>query len=124
MGMKETFDHAGVNLAAVGSASPHSAREFIKTFHFTGEMYLNRNLSVYKAFGLKRGVTKTLGFSSLIRGIKTMKKGFRQGRAAGDLWQQGGLFVLGPGEQMVFAHRDRFAGDHTDLKKVASMLVK
>lgn len=124
MGIKETLDHAGVTLAAVGSGSPHSAREFIKTFHFTGELYLNRDLSVYKAFGLKRGVTKTLGFSSLIRGMKTMKKGFRQGHAAGDLWQQGGLFVLGPGEQVVFSHRDRFAGDHTDLQKVASMLVK
>jgi hypothetical protein len=122
MTIKDRLDKKGVSLAAIGSGSPNSARRFAKEFQFTGEMYVNRNLSAYQAFGLPRGVVKTLGISSLIRGVGTMKKGFRQGPSAGDLWQQGGLFVLGPGDEMRFAHQDRFAGDHADLGKMLESL--
>jgi len=123
MNIKDRLDAAEVGLAAIGSSSPKSARRFAEEFHFAGEMYVNRDLSAYRAFGLPRGVTKTLGLSSLIRGVGTMKEGFRQGPSAGDLWQQGGLFVLGPGEKMVFAHQDRFAGDHADLDKMLEKLI-
>ena len=118
MSIKKKLDAAAVGLVAVGSGSPRSAQKFVDDFHFTGDMYLNRNLNVYKAFDLERGIIKTLGPSSLIQGFRAMKKGFRQGQSAGDLWQQGGLFVLGPGDQVLFAHRDRFAGDHTDLQQM------
>ncbi len=117
MNVKKKLDAAAVGLVAIGSGSPQSAKKFVDDFHFTGEMYVNRDLSVYKAFDLERGITKTVGLSSLIKGVQTMKKGFRQGRSAGDLWQQGGLFVLGPGERLLFAHRDKFAGDHADLQQ-------
>jgi len=116
--IKKKLDAAAVGLVAIGSGSPGSARKFIDEFHFTGDMYVNRDLKVYKAFDLKRGIIKTLGLSSLRKGIQTMKKGFRQGQSAGDLWQQGGLFVLGPGDQLIFAHRDQFAGDHADLQQM------
>lgn len=118
MNIKKKLDAAAVGLVAVGSGSPRSARKFVDDFQFTGDMYLNRNLKVYKAFDLERGIIKTLGLSSLVQGIRTMKKGFRQGRSAGDLWQQGGLFVLGPGDQLLFAHRDKFAGDHADFQQM------
>ena len=117
MSLKKKLDKATVGLIAIGSGSPRSAQKFVDDFHFTGDMYVNRNLKVYKAFDLERGIIKTLGLSSLIKGIGTMKKGFRQGRSAGDLWQQGGLFFMGPGEDLLFAHRDKFAGDHADLRQ-------
>lgn len=122
MSIKGKLDKATVDLVAIGSGSTRSARKFVDDFHFTGDMYVNRNLKVYKAFDLERGIIKTLGLSSLIKGVRTMKKGFRQGKSAGDLWQQGGLFVLGPGDQLLFAHRDQFAGDHADLQKVISKI--
>lgn len=122
MSIKEKLDKATIGLIAIGSGSPRSAQKFADDFHFTGDMYVNRNLKVYKAFDLERGIIKTLGLSSLIKGVRTMKKGFRQGKSAGDLWQQGGLFVLGPGDQLLFAHRDQFAGDHADLHQVISKI--
>lgn len=122
MGIKKKLDAAAVHLVAIGSGSPQSARKFVDDFQFTGEMVVNPNLSVYQAFGLERGITKTLGLASLKKGIETLKKGFRQGQSAGDLWQQGGLFVLGPGEELIFEHRDRFAGDHADLQQLMPKL--
>lgn len=118
VGIKGDLDSAGVALVAVGSGSHVGARRFVEKLPFTGEMYVNRNLSAYRAFGLERGLWKTLGPASIIRGIRAMMDGFRQGRTDGDLWQQGGVFVLGPGSQILFEHRNVFAGDHADLDAV------
>jgi hypothetical protein len=118
--IKGELDGAGVALVAIGSGSPEGAAHFAKKLRFSGEMYVNQDLGAYKAFRLERGLLETLGPTSLIRGIQAMKKGFRQGRTDGDLWQQGGVFVLGPGNRLLFQHRNAFAGDHADLDAVLS----
>ncbi len=122
MRIKPLLDRNAVGLVAVGSGSPDNARQFVREFSFDGVMVVDPGLKAYKAFGLKRGVLKTLGPSSLFKGLGAMKNGFRQSAAAGDLWQQGGLFVIGPGDKVDFAHRDRFAGDLADLRRVLAAL--
>ena len=122
MGIKDKLTSAGVILVAVGSGTPEQAGKFVKKFKFKGEMYVDPELRTYKAFKLVRGLLRTLGPSSLLRGAAAMKKGFRQGRSAGDLWQQGGLFVIGPGRQLNFQHRNRVAGDHADLTAVLKVI--
>lgn len=116
--IKDDLDKLGVTLVAIGSGTPSQARDFVEKFNFTGEMYVDKDIGSFKAFGLERGFFKTLGPGSLAKGIKTMGKGFRQGLSAGDLWQQGGVFVLGPGNQLLFEHKDIKAGYHADPKDV------
>jgi len=118
MAVKDQLDKAGVPMAAIGSGSPDQAKEFVASFSFEGEMYVDPGLKTYKAFKLVRGLWRTLGPSSIGRGLTAMKNGFRQGKNAGDLWQQGGMFVIGPGQYMYFAHRNQAAGDHADLDAV------
>ena len=122
MKIKPVLDQSAIGLVAIGSGSPASAREFLQEFQFGGEMYVDPTLETYRAFKLKRGFFKTLGPTSVLKGLGAMKNGFRQGSPAGDLWQQGGLFVIGPGEHITFVHRDRFAGDHADLDRVIASL--
>ena len=126
MAIKDQLDAAGAGLAAIGSGKPAQAREFAESFSFTGDMYVDPSLKTYRAFKLVRGVVRTLGPSSIVRGISAMKEGFRQGKSAGDLWQQGGMFVLGPGSKpgdpMLFAHRNQAAGDHADLNQVLAAI--
>lgn len=124
MAIKPGLDAAGVALAAVGSGSARSAAAFVRAFDFRGEMYLDEGLKAYAAFGLHRGVAKTLGLASLRKGLAALKEGFRQGPSQGDLWQQGGVFVLGPGDRVHFAHRDRFAGDLADPEAVLAAAVR
>ena len=122
MTIKPQLDRSGVGLVAVGSGSPASARKFVHQFGFEGEMVVDPSLKAYRAFDLERGMLRTLGPASLLKGIGAMKNGFSQGSAEGDLWQQGGLFVIGPGDRIDFAHRDRFAGDHADLGQAVAAL--
>jgi hypothetical protein len=123
MDIKDQLDSAGVSLVAVGSGTPEQARKFVKKSRFKGEMMVDPELRAYKAFKLVRGLWRTLGPESILRGITAMKKGFRQGRSEGDLWQQGGLFVLGPGRKMDFQHRNRVAGDHADPAAVLKIIL-
>ena len=118
MDIKGKLEEASISLVVIGSGSIEGAKHFIEKLHFNGEMYVNQDLSVYRAFRLERGFIKTLGLSALLKGVEVMRKGFRQGRTDGDRWQQGGVFVMGPGDQMIFQHRNRFAGDHVDLDAV------
>lgn len=83
-------------------------------------MYVSPDLAAYKAFRLVRGLWRSVGPSSVFRGIRALAKGHRQGPTAGDPWQQGGVFLIGPGERLLFAHKDRFAGDHADLSQVVA----
>ena len=122
MGIKARLDAAGAGLVMIGSGNPEQAKEFIASFSVEGEMYVDPGLKTYKAFKLVRGLWRTLGPASIGRGLTAMKKGFRQGSNAGDLWQQGGIFVIGPGNQMLFAHRNQAAGDHADLNAVLKVL--
>jgi len=118
MGIKDRTDEIGIDLVTIGSGSPEQAKEFIASFAFEGEMYVDPGLKTYKAFKLVRGLWRTLGPASIGRGLSAMKKGFRQGQNAGDLWQQGGMFVIGSDNQMFFEHRNSSAGDHADLNAV------
>nr|WP_234979162.1 peroxiredoxin-like family protein [Desulfococcus multivorans] len=122
MKVKPVLDQLTIGLVAIGSGSPDSARRFVQEFQFDGDMVVDPTLEAYRAFKLKRGLLETLGPTALLKGLGAMKKGFRQGSTDGDLWQQGGLFVIGPGEEITFAHRDRFAGDHADLDQVIASL--
>lgn len=118
MDMKKTLDGMGIPVIVIGSSTPEQAKEFSEKFKFTGAVYVNEDLQAYQAFELERGFFKTLGLCSIKSGFKAMGQGFHQGLSAGDLWQQGGLFVMGPGNKIVFQHVDRFAGDHADPAEV------
>jgi len=118
MGIRERLVASGVSLVAVGSGSPPGAKRFMEDLGFDVEMYLSRNLSAYRAFGLRGGIWETLGPSTVVRAVRAMMAGFRQGTTDGDLWQQGGVFVLGPGELLLFEHRNASAGDHVDTQSL------
>jgi hypothetical protein len=118
MDIKEELDAMKVALVSIGSGTPEDGRYFVEKFSYHGEMYLDPELNAYKVFNLKRGFWRTLGPSPLVRGFKAIKQGFRQGRSAGDLWQQGGIFVIGPGNKLLFEHINSMAGDEADLNDV------
>lgn len=118
MDIKDELDKDNVTLIAIGSGTPEQAKFFMEKYNFTGEMYMDPELTSYKAFSLERGFWKTLGPRSLVKGMKAMAHGFFQGLNAGDLWQQGGIFVIGPGNNLLFAYRNSKAGFHANPDEV------
>ena len=122
MTIKDQLDKAGISLVAIGSGSPGQAQAFVRKFEFPGEIYVSQDLSAYRAFNLVRGAWRSLGPASILRGMGALKNGFRQSSTAGDPWQQGGTFLIGPGEKLLFEHRDQFAGDLVDIDQVIALI--
>ena len=71
--------------------------------------------------GLARGWAETFHARAVVKGVRAFARGFRQGARQGDPVQQGGTFVLGPGDAVHFEW-DRHAGDHADLSLVLAAL--
>ncbi|HOJ14323.1 MAG TPA: peroxiredoxin-like family protein [Deltaproteobacteria bacterium] len=118
MGIRSRLDEAHVGLKAIGSGSAEGARRFVEETGFPGRLYLSRDLAAYRAFRLERGIWKTLSLASVARALEALFEGFRQGRTDGDPWQQGGVFVLGPRDVLLYQYKSAFAGDLPDPDEV------
>lgn len=114
MEIKNLVEANGAKIIIIGSGTPEQAKTFAENFKVTIDIYVDESLLTYKAFLLERGFFKTLGWRSLKCGARALNNGFRQGWSAGDLWQQGGVFVLGPGKHIIYQQKDEYAGQPID----------
>jgi len=106
----------------VGPARPEHIAGFREATGYAGHLFVDPSLGAFRAAGLLRGWDRTLHPMSVWRGLGALAGGFRQGPPQGDVIQQGGTFVLGPGALVRFEWRDRFAGDHPELGRVLEAL--
>lgn len=103
---------SGVTLAFVGNGNVMMANAFKEDFDVQDPLYTDTSRASYKALGLKRnfGLMKSLG-----RGKRAMAAGFKQGKTAGDVWQQGGVVLFDADGSVRWKHIDDGAGDPADL---------
>ncbi len=106
----------------MGCGLPEHIPEFRKATGYEGSLLTDPTLGLFKAAELEYGWSRTFHPLTVIRGIRALANGFRQGARRGNPLQQGGTFVLGPGERVRFEWRDRFAGDHPEVDDVLAAL--
>jgi hypothetical protein len=104
----------GAELVVVGSGSPEQARAFRDEQRLDFPLLVDPAREAYAVAGLKRSLGSTLGPGVLVHSIRALRQGYRQGPAAGDLWQQGGVLVIAPDGTERFKHTSARAGDHPD----------
>jgi hypothetical protein len=86
------------------------------------EVLVDPGREAYRALGLKHGLGATFSWATIQNAGRAWRKGFRQGRTQGDPWQQGGVFVVGPGPVTRFAHVSQASGDHPAIQDVLAAL--
>jgi peroxiredoxin len=114
----------GAELVIIGNGRPEHAIDFRDSEHVESPLYVDPELRAYAAAGLKRGLRSTLGPSVVFRGIRAFREGKRQGATMGDPWQQGGVFIIRPGNRVEFAYVSAEAGDHPSSEAILSALDK
>jgi alkyl-hydroperoxide reductase/thiol specific antioxidant family protein len=102
----------------VGPGKPEHLAGFREVSGYAGRLYADPSLATFGAAGLAYGWGRTFHPVSVLRGVRAFTAGFRQGARRGNPVQQGGLFVLGPGDRVRYEWRDRFAGDHAPMAEV------
>jgi hypothetical protein len=109
-----------VSLIAIGNGNVRMANGFVEETKFDGELYTDPELHSYKALEFKKATGIGMLFSGGFwkRALQAFKKGFRQGKTAGDSKQLGGVLVIEPEEHVLFTHAETFPGDHASVESV------
>jgi hypothetical protein len=114
----------GAELIIVGNGQPQHAIDFRETEHVESPLYVDPELQAYAAAGLKRGLRSSLSPGVILRGLRAFGEGKRQGATMGDPWQQGGVFIIRPGNRVDFSYISAEAGDHPSAEAILSALDK
>jgi peroxiredoxin len=112
----------GAELVIVGNGRPEHAVDFRDAEHVECPLYVDPELRAYAAAGLRRGLRSSLAPGVLLRGVRALRDGMRQGATMGDPWQQGGVFVIRPGNRVDFSHVSEEAGDHPAVETILAAL--
>ena len=90
----------------IGNGWPAMAKAFAEKTGFPASVQLltDPGRETYRLAGFKRSAWLTLGPQGWIPAARALIRGFRQGRTAGDPWQQGGALVVAPGGKVVYRH--------------------
>ena len=103
---------------AIGNGNIDVAKNFAETFNIPFPLLTDPQRRTYAAAGMKRNLG--LGPRSLLKAGRALAGGHRQGTTQGDVWQQGGVLVIGPEREILFAHINASAGDHATLSAIRS----
>ena len=114
----------GAELIIVGNGQPQHAIDFRDTEQVASPLYVDPELRAYAAAGLKRGFRSSLSPGVILRGLRAFGEGKRQGATMGDPWQQGGVFIIRPGNRVDFSHISEEAGDHPSAEAIIAALDK
>jgi hypothetical protein len=112
----------GADIVAIGSGTPAMAADFVEQFAVPFRVFVDPRRDSYRAAGLRDDLGATMNAEVLRAGKRAFAAGFRQGLTKGHPWQQGGVFVLGPGDQQAFGYVSQAAGDHPSMDAVLAAL--
>lgn len=118
----DSFHEAGAELIVIGSGSPSFIEGFREHTDYTGPLYTDPSLDVFKEAELKRSVARTLDPRSLGKAFKALVDGQRQGRTQGDQWQQGGVLVIAPDGAIKYHHASERPGDNAPAAAILSSI--
>lgn len=112
------FAAAGLGLAIIGNGTAQHAAEFVAENQLEIPLYTDPRRTTFKAAGLKNGVGSTFNLATIKSGFRARAAGHHQSATRGDPWQQGGAFVIAPGDRLLFAQRSDAGGDHVDPREL------
>lgn len=123
--MRDTWpeiEGKGAQLVVVGNGQTFHAQDFQQEQKLPFPLLTDPDLKAYAAAGLRRGLLSVVSPKVLGNAVRSLRGGFRQGRTQGDPWQQGGVFVITPDDQVLFHHVSREAGDHPQPADIVAAL--
>ncbi|XP_029019028.1 peroxiredoxin-like 2C [Betta splendens] len=122
---KEALEEAGIRLVVIGQSDHRHIEPFCSLTGYPYEIYVDPQRCIYQKLGMKRGenFTDSASPSPHVKSgtfVGQMKSIWRAMRSPafdfqGDLHQQGGAIIAGPGSQVHFTHLDTNRLDHMPI---------
>jgi hypothetical protein len=121
-GRGQEIEALGAGLVFVGNGELTWARQFEAEECRGCRVLTDPALDSYWAIGARRGWRSTIGPAGLAAGIRAFRHGFRQSGVRGVPDQQGGVYVMLPGDRATYAYVSGSAGDHPPIDAVLDAL--
>jgi hypothetical protein len=118
----DAIQETGAVVHVIGNGSPSFMAGFREETGWTGPLFTDPSLEVFKAAELHRGVGSTIDPRGWFNATKAMKYGQRQGRIQGDTWQQGGVLIVTPSGDVKWHCASKRAGDVADASEIIAAL--
>ncbi|HZS35601.1 MAG TPA: AhpC/TSA family protein [Polyangia bacterium] len=109
----------GVNVAVIGSGSPHFARAFVEDRDIEMPVYSDEKRASFEAAGLKRGFCRVIDPRVMLKGARAIFK-YRQRKTMGDAFQQGGVLIVRRDGTVPYHYVSEYAGDHPPTADVVA----
>lgn len=110
-----------VRMIVIGCAPYKFIEGFRKETQYLGELYCDPEREIYQTLGLPNTMGTVTSKSSHVKSstlggiLNSTWRGLKSMALQGNVLQQGGAFVLGPGGEIFFAHQDQHPHDHADI---------
>ncbi|XP_053182118.1 peroxiredoxin-like 2C [Scomber japonicus] len=122
---KETLQDSGINLVVIGQSTHHHIEPFCSLTRYPHEIFVDPERCIYQKLGMKREekITNSAHPSPHVKSgifMGQMKSIWRAMTSPafdfqGDLYQQGGAIIAGPGSQVHFSHFNMNRLDHMPI---------
>jgi peroxiredoxin len=116
----EQFNTAGLQILLVGQGTPAQAEQFRKALSITLPIICDPDKDLFREYGLGRGTLSGMASPSLLlKGLKTLTRGYTPGLPRGDVMQLPGVFLVDSGGDIRYSH---YAKDPSDNPAVETLL--
>ncbi|RDD47937.1 Thioredoxin-like protein AAED1 [Trichoplax sp. H2] len=118
---------ANVRLAVIGCAKHTFIKNFRKVTGYQHDMYSDPQTTVYSKLGMIRTLSTGASGSEHVRSsvasglANSLWRTMKSMSSQGDVKQQGGQLIVGPGNVLKYLHIDGGTFDHTPINKLLSM---
>jgi hypothetical protein len=113
---------AGAELIFIGNGGPSFIEGFREQTGWTGPLYTDPSLEVFKTAQLKRGIATVINPKAILPTLRALGRGARQGLTRGDNWQQGGVLVIVPTGDVRWHHASERPGDNATAEQILAAL--
>lgn len=120
-------DEAGkqqdVAVAIVTMGKPEGAAAFCRQNRLPFTCLSDPGRGSYRAYGLRRGsFNDVMGPGPILAGVRAAAKGHFVGRPVDDVYQLGGLFLVGSDGRIRYSHYPRHSGDNPGAGEIGRVM--
>lgn len=110
----------GVSIVAIGNGTPLMAQDFVEQFNIPFPLFTDDKRVSYKFMNFHYGLG--IGLSTLKAGFGATKKGFKQGKTQGNVWQQGGEALFAKGGRLLWRNANKNAEEHATTAEILKVI--
>lgn len=118
----QRITEAGGSLTLIGNGTPEEASRYAEEEDLPFRLLVDPQLVGYGAMELKRSVLANYSPRVIPRLVRAFREGFRPSQAYGIRDQMGGVFVISPTGELLYAHRSRSLGDEPEPQAILDAL--